>query len=388
MPTIVASPVTLIAETLRAVPVLPTNGSASRAPCCRLMAPVKPVAAPRMKRSPAVVEPTIVRLPEPVRAASRLMPVEALAVRVLPVAMAIGRAEPALQSGRPKDASPVTLRPEALAAALATPKFSVPAPRLIAPPKVLAPESVRVPEEALVRLPLAPARSPAKVPSLTVRAVDRVDVPRLIVPSVSVPIAAVAPRRLTVPDVSVVMFATPPTVVVPPLTVVTVTAPVMVFVPPVMEVEESEPSELVPLLIAPVRRPETVTELLTSPVIEPAETVPPVTLPESVAAVTVPALTLPETEPALTVPPVMLAPRAPTTVTLPSDTPPRMSAAAPKRVLPAPARLVRVILPVEAEKLRASAVVPALAIAPVMVRPEPEIVATEEASRAKVAAAL
>ena len=104
--------------------------------------------------------------------------------------------------------------------------------------------------------------------------------------------------------------------------------------------------------------------------------------------VTVPADTLPVSEAALTVPPVILAPRAPTTVTVPSETPPAMSAAAPKRVLPVPARLVRMIFPVEAEKLRASAVVPALVIAPVMIWSAAEMLAVAVASRASVAARL
>ena len=360
MPKIVASPVTLIADTLRAVPVVPTNGSASRVPCCRLTAPVNPVAAPRMKRSPAAVEPEIVRLPVPVRAASRLMPVEALAVSVLPEAMAIGRAEPALQSGRTKVASPVTLIPEELAAALAAPKASVPAPRLIAPPKVLAPESVSVPAEALVRLPVAPEMMPAKVPSLTVRAVE---LPRATAPPLSVAIEDVEPLRFNVPVVRVVIVATPPTVVVPPLTVVTVAAPVIVLVPPATEEEVSEPAESVPVpAIVPFTSPVTV--VAAAPEISPAS------------------------EAAETVPPETLAPRAPTTVTLPTETPPVMSASLPKRVLPAPARLERVTLPVEAVKLSALAVVPSLVIAPEMVRSEPEIVAVEAASSAKVAAAL
>ena len=84
----------------------------------------------------------------------------------------------------------------------------------------------------------------------------------------------------------------------------------------------------------------------------------------------------------------MLAPSAPTTVTVPTEMPPRTSASLPKRVLPAPARLVRVIIPVEAEKLRALSVVPALVTAPVNVRVSPEIVAVAVASRASVAARL
>ncbi len=294
------------------------------------------------------------------------------------------------------------------------PTTSVPALTAVPPPKVLAKLRVKVPLVALISEPLVPASRPMKVPSLTVRAV----VPRLIVPSVRVPTEAVAPLRFSVPVVRVVTVATPPTVVVPPLTVVTVAAPVIVLVPPVTEEEESEPREFVPAVMAPVSRPETVTELPTEPVIEPAETVPavtlpvrspvtvtvpPVTLPVSEPALTVPAVTLPErrfvtvtappeiapvSEPALTVPPETAAPSAPTTVTVPSATPPVMSASLPKRVLPAPARLARVILPVEAVKLSAFAAVPALVTAPVIDRVSPEIVAVAEASSARVAARL
>ena len=144
-----------------------------------------------------------------------------------------------------------------------------------------------------------------------------------------------------------------------------------------------------PAVIAPVSRPVTVTDDETSPFIEPAETVPAVTLPVSrLVTVTVPPETSPTREAAVTLPPVMSAPRAPTTVTVPAETPPVMSAALPKRVLPAPARLARVILPVAAEKFRASVVVLALVTAPEMFRPEPEMVAVAEASSASVAARL
>ena len=277
-----------------------------------------------------------------------------------------------------------------------------PALMVVPPVKVLAPLRVRIPDVALISDPL-PARLPAKVPSLTVRAVEaaRVIVPavsvptvaaaplRLNVPSVSVPMEPEAPLKVNVPVVSVAMEATPPIEVVPPLTVVTVAAPVIVLVPPVTEAEEREPRAFVPAVISPESWPVTVTELLTLPIIEPAVTVPAVTLPVSApVTVTAPPVTLPVREPAVTVPPVMLAPRAPTTVTLPSETPAVMSASLPKRVRPEPASEAKMILPVEAVKLRAAAAVPALVTAPVMFRSAAEIVAVAEASSASVAARL
>ncbi len=166
-------------------------------------------------------------------------------------------------------------------------------------------------------------------------------------------------------------------------------APVTVTAPP-----EILPARVPALTVPPVTSPVSVLVTVTAPpetlpVREPALTVPAETPPVSrFVTVTLPPETAPAREPALTVPPVMLAPRAPTTVTVPSAIPPVMSAAAPKRVLPAPARLLRVILPVEAVKLRASAVVPALVTAPVMIWSAAEMLAVAVASRASVAARL
>ena len=226
-----------------------------------------------------------------------------------------------------------------LRAFVALPAF-VTAPRL-------TPAALKVAEEEALSV-----RAAEPVPVVAVSAVPaRVSVPPLTF--VTVPVAAV---RLTVPEVRVVMLATPPTEVVPPLTVVTVAAPVIVLVPPVTEVEEREPRALVPAVIAPVSRPVTVTELLTAPVIEPA----------------------------LTVPPETAAVRRPVTLIVPAEMPPVTVAAEPKVVLPAPESEASVMVPVEAVKFRALASVAlALVTAPTF-WPTAEIVALPLASSVSV----
>ena len=199
---------------------------------------------------------------------------------------------------------------------------------------------------------------PALVPAETVRAV----VPRVTVPPLRVVTEEVAPLRFSVPVVRVPIVAAPLTVVDPLLLlkVVIEAAPVMVFVPPVTEVELSEPALTVPPPRVPVSRPVEVT-------------LPPVILPVRVPAVTVPLETA--------------AVSRPTTVTVPVLMPPVMAASLPKRVEPAPAREVRVMTPLPLVKLRELSVASLLVTAPVMVRPEPLIVAVPVVSRVRLAAA-
>ena len=180
-----------------------------------------------------------------------------------------------------------------------------------------------MPAVSLIRLPLAPEIAPELVPAETVRTV----VPRAIVPPLRVAIEEVAPLRFAVPVVRVPTVATPPTVTVPPFIVVTPAAPVTVVVPPVTEEAEREPAETVPAEMAEVRSPTTVT-----------------------------------------VPPAML--------------PVLMVALLAKRVEPAPAREVAVIVPVAAVYCRLLAVVFALLIAP-MLRSAAETVAVAVASRVR-----
>ena len=184
----------------------------------------------------------------------------------------------------------------------------------------------------LTRLPVEPEMPVELVPAETVRAVL---VPRAMTPPLSVAIEDVAPFRLSVPVVRVVMVATPPTVVEPldELKVVIPAAPVMVFVPAVMEVEVSEP--------------------------------------------------------ALTVPPPKVLVSKPATSTVPAEIPFEVIVAAErKRVLPAPESEARVIVPEAPLKSRASAVVFKLDTAPTERPAVLEIVAVPLALRSRVAAVL
>ena len=99
---------------------------------------------------------------------------------------------------------------------------------------MLVPERVTVPP-VKIRLPVRPLILPALVPAETVSAV----LPRVMVPPLRVAIEDVAPLRISVPVVRVVMVATPLTVVEPleELKVVIAAVSVIVFVPPVMELE-------------------------------------------------------------------------------------------------------------------------------------------------------
>ena len=169
---------------------------------------------------------------------------------------------------------------------------------------------------------------PPKVPASTVRTV----VPRAIAPPSRALTDAVAPLRLAVPDVSVAIVAAPPTVSVPPLNVVTSAAPATVVAPPVTAEAVREPAETAPPAMAEVSRPAT-----------------------------------------STAPPAM---------------PPRIVAALAKRVAPAPARDVRVIVPVRPEKSRLAAAALALVTAPVRVSPVPETVAEPRPPTSREAAAL
>ena len=187
--------------------------------------------------------------------------------------------------------------------------------------RVWAAATVRVPPEPVLTLPESVA---ALVdPVLTVRLV----LPRVTVPPLSVVMLAVAPLRLSVPVVRVVMVATPLTVVEPLLLLneVIAAASVMVLVPPVTEVE---------LRVF-----------------------------------------------ALTVPPLKVPVSRPTTVTVPALTPPVMVALLPKRVEPAPASEARVIVPEPLVKFRELAVVLEFVTAPAMVRAVPLIVAVPVVSR-------
>ena len=75
-------------------------------------------------------------------------------------------------------------------------------------------------------------------------------------------------------------------------------------------------------------------------------------------------------------------------MTVPAETPAVIVAALPKRVAPPPVREVSMIVPDPPEKFRLLAVVLAWLIAPVIVRPVPEIVAEPRLPMSRVAAAL
>ena len=116
---------------------------------------------------------------------------------------------------------------------------------------VTAPRETPAPLKAAVEEALS-VRAAEPVPVVAVSAVPaRVSVPPLTF--VTAPVAAV---RLTVPEVRVVIVATPPIEVVPPSTVVTVAAPVIVLVPPVTEaalrapVTLTTPPEIPPVTVA------------------------------------------------------------------------------------------------------------------------------------------
>ena len=139
---------------------------------------------------------------------------------------------------------------------------------------------------------------------------------------------AVAPFRLAVPAVIVVIDVVPPTVRVPRLRVVTIALPPIVVAPPVIEEELSEPAETVPPEIAEVSKP--------------------------------------------------------VTTTVPPEIPPVVAASLAKEVWPPPPSEPIVTVPIEAVNCSAPTVVFALVTAP-RLRPVPENVAKPVALRTSVA---